>query len=211
MKIIGGKISLIVIVAVLVGQTGATVQNFREVSSLVPHPEPKDELSKEQLIDQLNELKWRDRARTTAVSLLVANVLYRTRDKDFTEVIGNITVADLIVANNFHLLDDCSKQAFKKRNSLWESLPRVPFSGKVPFAVKVYLLRCLHLASYHCLDHWNQIVEAKINTDSWMRALSYYYFADGQGASIDEEVDENIVQEGSESFVADFIEKTCSY
>lgn len=199
------QLSILILVISVVSAVQTIAAGAPDYGSLIEHPEPTEELSKQQLVNKLNELRWANKNRPVPVSAYVADLLYRAKDKIFTEAIQNVTVAELIGANNFYPLPDCSQKALKRRAHLWRKTPQETDSEGATFGVEVYLLRCIHLAAQYCLEHRDQVISEKINDKLWLDRLGYAMTFDRQGKGRDEDSDEDFVHAGFLPFVVAYL------
>lgn len=194
---------LVIVSAVLVGQAMAAVVSGD--GTLIVHPQPTEELTRQELLFKLNGLKHDDTNRKVPVSVQVADLLYRANDKASTKVIVETTVAELIEQNNFQSLAECSQAAFKKRADVWQRTPRGRNLDGIPFGVHVYLLKTLHLAVENCLKNLHEVIDRKINDQVWLSGLALSFMLDGSAVG-GEPREIATVNSGMQSLVVLFIE-----
>lgn len=164
-------IALIVIVA-LVGKTMAgTVPST--VETLIDHLDESETLNAEQLLAKFDEIDLDLFERDVAVSEYVAGILYKTADKEQTNLLKDLTVAKLIEQNTVQLAD-CNHESFKQRIKLIDSIEQSnqrEVMAKVVFGLNVYALRCLHLATYYCLRNVKLITKQEVVDKKFMAEL----------------------------------------
>lgn len=176
--------SLIVVVALVGSQTVAEdfEANYEQAQlqldgSLVAHPKLAQTVSTEDLKANLKAMDMYDGKREgTPLSEMVAQLLYTAEDKS-AEVLNGLTVDELIAANTFHSLADCSERALSKQAYIYyKSMPsRHGLAAAPPGAVFYYALKCTMLAANYCLTHRKEVVEAEVATDKFMDSLQQNY------------------------------------
>lgn len=133
-------------------------------------------ISTEQLKMALDELQYRfGKSEINPIYEQVAQLLYSAEDQS-AEVLNGLTVADLIEANKFQPLEDCTKEALEKRASIYFKTTPEKFAPLgAAYAVPVYLLKCFRMTTEYCVTHKDQVVEAGIEDDHWMDDLHEAY------------------------------------
>lgn len=160
-------LSMLIVIVVLVGSATAAELPPVEEGNLLAHPEPAEQYSKEELLDKLNEVSFYSEHRD---ALIVADCLYKTRDKKSTVVANDTTVAQLIEQNHIELAG-CSQEALKQRVAMWENTAPYGRQHGLHYAVNTYVFDCLAAACDYCLEHQEEVLSGGHNDELWLRHL----------------------------------------
>lgn len=191
----------LIVMAALVKQTIAV--QLQPDGTLVNHPPQTLELDNADLVARLSGMKYVEDDQGTPIPEQVAGLLYTAKDK--STMLNGVSVEELIDLNSFHLLDDCSQDALEERvASYMKAVSKRPTTSGIDFAIHMYALKCLHLATGYCLEHKQEVISKGINNSRWMSGLGRQFEWEHQGE--DNYVSEFVVGYGYQGHVAAFIE-----
>lgn len=206
MQMISERLTVITIVGLaLAGQT-MVLSQLQPDGTFIAHPEPTEAINRKELVLKLNDISTNDN-REVLVSEQVTKLLYSVAAKESTQVVAGVFVDELIEQNTFNSLADCSTMALKRRVDMFDqTIPPPRSDTSLHFAINVYVLRCLHLATEFCLKNRQQIITENIHDAKWMKNLAKNFFWDGQANGVEESYNELFVKNTFRPNVAHFIE-----
>lgn len=188
---------IVVVGLVLAGQTKAEDSAHTvllEDGTFIAHPEASKELARDQLLEKLNEI---NHSHSGGISDLVADLLYRSDDKENTIVFKDVTVAELIAQNELQSLElGCSLKSLRRRAKLFRRTTPSEFVdddgdlifNNTEFAVNVYVMTLLQKTADYCLDRWDDVTAKRIMDTFQLSALFFGLSTDTQRLRIDEKM-----------------------
>lgn len=152
------------------------------------------EYDRQQLMVELNKLayskqSWR-RGGAPQTETIVAQKLYKTKDKDTAQLVSGLTVAKLIEQSTFSsdLARERSRESLRARDEvlLKADVRRIMSSGG-SFGIYLYAYHCLYRAIKRCLENKDNVVVKgdPINEQEWLDGLR-------EAMRVGSEIEENV-------------------